>query len=188
MKTQSNTMKTQIRNTIVDAETKSFLASLIIENKEVIAESFRTLEPYKMLSVVAKILPYIATKEVIQKQKNDEKESIICNAYELADEKPMIEEDINSAVDEDVVEEKDDNADGDGTMVDDENTDLSDNIDDSELEEVTCFLKDEENADYSEQEEAACSSNDEVQEQAETTSQPRSKKKGVGKKKKKRRR
>ena len=56
-------MKTQFKSTLVDAETKSFLVSLIHENKEVMIENFRSLDPYKMLSIMAKILPYIATKE-----------------------------------------------------------------------------------------------------------------------------
>lgn len=49
--------------TFIDAEMKSFLTSLILENKELIVEKFRELDPYKMMSVVAKILPYITTKE-----------------------------------------------------------------------------------------------------------------------------
>lgn len=51
------------KNTIIDAEMKNFLTSMILENKQLITEKFRELDPYKMMSVVAKILPYISTKE-----------------------------------------------------------------------------------------------------------------------------
>lgn len=49
---------------------KSFLTSLILENKELITEKFRELDPYKTMSIVAKILPYITTKENAKKAEN----------------------------------------------------------------------------------------------------------------------
>lgn len=49
--------------TIIDSEMKGFLTSLILENKKLIEDNFRELDPYKMMSVVSKILPYITTKE-----------------------------------------------------------------------------------------------------------------------------
>ena len=81
-----------------------------MENKDLIAEKFRELDPYKMMSVVTKILPYITTKEnkkQRQQETNNNEESQVAETTT----EPMVETaeetEMESPVVEDVLTDED---------------------------------------------------------------------------------
>ena len=55
----------------VTASTRDFLNHLIDDNQELIYENFRKLEPYQMMTILAKILPYITPKLASKTEKDE---------------------------------------------------------------------------------------------------------------------
>ena len=55
----------------ITASTREFLQHLIDDNQGLITENFRKLEPYQMMTVLAKILPYISPKLATKTEKDE---------------------------------------------------------------------------------------------------------------------